>query len=374
MFGLFSRTYRAGTKKVARRPWLSVEQLEARDCPAGSIDLSATVLAGHEVLLSGDVHGAGAGLSVSFSGAVSATTTTDALGHFRLVTSAATLGAVTAADPAGNSISRNIAVTAPTITLGVSEVEANAVTLSGTVTDIDAAGETIAISGAKSGTVTADANGKFSFTMAPADLGTVDVSTTDLWGQTSNTAEVAASSFPPVIYPFTATQSDANAWIFRGTVTAPNLQGLTITFGGIPSLAGRTAIVAADGTFSLVVTLGNGEYGTATAQTTDQLGQNSNRAAAPVVGVTATSPGNQSNNDSDAISLPVAASDSAGDTLSYSATGLPPGLSINSNGVIVGTIASDADSSVPYLVTVIATDTAADVSATTTFNWTVGLA
>ena len=55
--------------------------------------------------------------------------------------------------------------------------------------------------------------------------------------------------------------------------------------------------------------------------------------------VTVTSPGNQTSTVGTAASLQVSASDSAsGQTLTYSATGLPAGLSINSSsGLISGT-------------------------------------
>ena len=51
-----------------------------------------------------------------------------------------------------------------------------------------------------------------------------------------------------------------------------------------------------------------------------------------------TSPGDQAHTEGDSVNLAMSASDVDGDTLTYSATGLPPGLSINSNtGVITGT-------------------------------------
>jgi hypothetical protein len=255
---------------------------------APTVTLATHVLAGHQVQITGAVSGAhAAGATVTLSGAVTGSATADANGNFTFTTSAASLGTVTAvavdaqqhpSDPVAATIAEN----APTITLAVTAINEDTVTLSGNVADVDAAGETVAISGAMNGTVTTDANGNFRFNLATADLGAVDVRTTDLWGQTSNTAEVAANAFPPVIVDFTATQAYGNAWIFEGTVVGSNLQGLTITFGGLTSLAGKTATVAANGTFSLVQTLANGEFGTATAQTTDLNGQSSNLALAIV--------------------------------------------------------------------------------------------
>ncbi|MFJ7909120.1 putative Ig domain-containing protein [Kitasatospora sp. NPDC096204] len=83
---------------------------------------------------------------------------------------------------------------------------------------------------------------------------------------------------------------------------------------------------------------------------------------------TVTNPGNQSTAQGSAVSLQIHASDSAsGQTLSYSASGLPAGLSINaSTGLITGT-ATTAGSST---MTVTATDTTG-ASGSTTFTWTV---
>jgi hypothetical protein len=84
--------------------------------------------------------------------------------------------------------------------------------------------------------------------------------------------------------------------------------------------------------------------------------------------VTVTNPGNQAGTVGTAVSLQAHASDSAsGQTLTYSATGLPAGLSINSStGLISGTPTTAATSS----VTVKATDTTG-ASGTAAFSWTI---
>ncbi|MFJ8471052.1 putative Ig domain-containing protein [Kitasatospora sp. NPDC094011] len=84
--------------------------------------------------------------------------------------------------------------------------------------------------------------------------------------------------------------------------------------------------------------------------------------------VTVTSPGNQSGTVGTAAGLQVSASDSAsGQTLSYAATGLPAGLSINSStGLISGTPTTAGSSS----VTVTVTDSTG-ATGSTTFSWTV---
>jgi hypothetical protein len=84
--------------------------------------------------------------------------------------------------------------------------------------------------------------------------------------------------------------------------------------------------------------------------------------------VTVTNPGSQSSTVGTAASLQIAAADSAsGQTLTYSATGLPAGLSINaSSGLISGTPTTAQTTS----VTVTATDTTG-TAGTAAFSWTV---
>ncbi len=84
--------------------------------------------------------------------------------------------------------------------------------------------------------------------------------------------------------------------------------------------------------------------------------------------VTVSNPGNQTGTTGTAVSLPITATDSAsGQTLSYTAAGLPTGLSISSStGLISGTPTAGGT----FTVTVTATDgTGATGSAT--FTWTV---
>jgi hypothetical protein len=87
--------------------------------------------------------------------------------------------------------------------------------------------------------------------------------------------------------------------------------------------------------------------------------------------VTVTNPGNQTSTAGTSVSLQVHATDSAsGQTLTYSATGLPAGLSINSStGVISGTPTTAGT----YTTTVTAKDTTG-ASGSAAFTWTVNTA
>jgi chitinase len=87
----------------------------------------------------------------------------------------------------------------------------------------------------------------------------------------------------------------------------------------------------------------------------------------PANTVTVSSPGNQTGTVGAAASLKVSGTDSAtGQTLTFSATGLPAGLSISSSGLISGTPTTAATSN----VTVTATDTTG-AKGSASFTWTI---
>jgi hypothetical protein len=83
--------------------------------------------------------------------------------------------------------------------------------------------------------------------------------------------------------------------------------------------------------------------------------------------VTVTNPGNQTGAVSTAVSLRIGATDSAsGQALTFTASGLPAGLSINSSGLISGTPTTAGTSS----VTVTATDTTG-AHGSASFSWAI---
>ena len=86
---------------------------------------------------------------------------------------------------------------------------------------------------------------------------------------------------------------------------------------------------------------------------------------------TLAAPANQTTVAGTQVSLNLSAGDNDEDVLTYSATGLPDGLSIDPNlGVISGVPAEDAIQSAPYNVTVTADD-GDGATASQTFQWTV---
>jgi hypothetical protein len=127
------------------------------------------------------------------------------------------------------------------------------------------------------------------------------------------------------------------------------------------SITGTVAAGAAQyGPYFVTVTAGDG---------TSSADMNFNwNVTNPVV---ITVPADQTNNQGDTVSLNISASDSSSGTLTYGATGLPGGLSINaSTGHISGTVASGAAAGSPYTVTLYAND--GTYRDSEIFNWTIG--
>ncbi|MFJ9707038.1 putative Ig domain-containing protein [Streptomyces sp. NPDC101234] len=83
--------------------------------------------------------------------------------------------------------------------------------------------------------------------------------------------------------------------------------------------------------------------------------------------VTVTNPGSQSTATGSSVSLQISATDSASATLTYSASGLPTGLSISSS---TGLISGTASTAGTYSTTVTATDSTG-ASGSASFTWTV---
>jgi hypothetical protein len=173
----------------------------------------------------------------------------------------------------------------------------------------------------------------------------------------------------------TVTNPGSQTWTVG---TAANLQiqasdsasGQTLTYAasGLPgglSINASSGLISgtpnATGTGSATVTAKDttGASGSATfSWTVNPAGANT---------VTVTNPGNQSWTVGTTVSLQIQASDSAsGQTLTFSATGLPAGLSISSSGLISGTPTTAVSGS----TTVTAKDTTG-ASGSATFSWTV---
>ena len=128
--------------------------------------------------------------------------------------------------------------------------------------------------------------------------------------------------------------------------------GLSINSSGVISGTLTTA-----GNYTVTVTVDDGEDSVSTSfswSVTD-----------PNTPPTINNPGAQAHETGDSVTLTIVANDADGDTLNYAASGLPAGLSINSSGVISGTLTTAGN----YTVTVTVDD--GEDSASTSFSWSV---
>lgn len=228
-------------------------------------------------------------------------------------------------------------------------------------------------------------------------------------GLISGTIDNSASQFAPYTVIVTAndgeggTTSDSFQWIITNpaptaiddvAVTTedtlvsgnvlnndldPDGDDLSVSTSLVSNAANGTVVMAADGSFtytpdadfngtdSFVYLLDDGEGGTSSATVTVTVTAVND---APVLDAAIA---NQSDADADVVLLDVSGSfsDVDGDTLMFSANGLPDGLAMDSaSGVISGTIDSSASINAPYTVTVVASDGNGG-SVATTFVWQV---
>jgi subtilase family serine protease len=167
----------------------------------------------------------------------------------------------------------------------------------------------------------------------------------------SNPGSQSATVGHPVSLAITGTDSGGQALTFSATGLPA---GLSISPAGVISGTPTTAQ-----TTSVTVTAGN-SFGTGTASFSWTVG------SAATSTVTVTNPGNQSSAVRHSVSVTVKGTDSAGRPLTFSATGLPAGLSISSAGKISGKPTKGQTTS----VTVTARDTAGSAGSTH-FSWKV---
>ena len=193
---------------------------------------------------------------------------------------------------------------------------------------------------------------------------------------TTDPSSCRSQQFPVVVRPNTVTVTNpGNQTSTVGTAVSLQIpatdsaSGQTLTYSATGLPAGLS-INSSTGLISGTPTTAGTSSVTVTA--TDTTGAHGSAAFTWTVNppnvVTVTNPGNQTSTVGTAVSLQIPATDSAsGQTLTYSATGLPAGLSINSStGLISGTPTTAGTSS----VTVTATDTTG-AHGSAAFTWTV---
>jgi hypothetical protein len=218
-----------------------------------------------------------AGVTVTFDGQMTGSVTTDAYGHFSYTGVATALGNVTAVATDQNGQTSSIATAQitsmpPSLTAMVTYGSQRQVTVSGTVMDESPGGLTVTFNGVVTGTTSVWGGGHYSFTTNASGLGQVTATVTDWWGLNSQPAQAQVTSMKPWITNFQGTRGLGNWWTFTGQVSDESATGLTVQFGGLASLQTQSATVNDQGTFEETVQLKPGEQGTATAQTTDWWG------------------------------------------------------------------------------------------------------
>jgi hypothetical protein len=196
----------------------------------------------------------------------------------------------------------------------------------------------------------------------PTGLGTPDGTAAFTSGSTANTVTVTNPGNQ------TGTVGTAASLQISATDSASG-QTLTYSATGLPaglSINSSTGLITGTPTTATTYSV--------TVKATDTTGASGSASftwtisAAGVNTVTVTNPGSQTGTVGTAVSLQIHATDSAsGQTLTYSATGLPAGLSINSStGLITGT----PTTATTYSVTVTATDTTG-AHGSATFTWVI---
>lgn len=152
----------------------------------------------------------------------------------------------------------------------------------------------------------------------------------------------------------------------------------SLTYSLVSDVSNGTLVLSSNGSFTYDPDLNFNGSDQFTYQVSDGTLTDTATASITVVSVNdpptvSTVIPDQSDSDEDVISLNVAgnfADVDTGDTLTFSATGLPTGLSISSAGLITGTIASGANTSSPFSVTVTAQDSSG-ATVDDMFSWVV---
>jgi len=185
---------------------------------------------------------------------------------------------------------------------------------------------------------------------------------------TRTDARASFSNYGTCLDIFAPGQDITSAWYTSDTAT----NTISGTSMAAPHVAGAAALYLATNTGATPTQVRDNMVSTSTLNKITNPGSGSPNRLLYVAGstgnvVTVTNPGSRTATVGTATSLQITASSSGGGALTYSATGLPPGLSINSSsGLISGTPTTTGT----YTTTVTATDSTS-ATGSATFSWTV---
>jgi hypothetical protein len=212
-------------------------------------------------------------------------------------------------------------------------------------------------------------SGTLSYTPTVGGSYNVTVKASDGTDTTSQSFTWAVTKGPPsVAYPGKQTNAEKDVVNLQIVATDPHGSNLTYSAAGLPpGLSINAATGKITGTIGANASA-NSPY-TVTVSASNGTLSASKDFVWTVKHVKVEKPADKTNATGDTVNVGVQAVDNDGDTLTYSATGLPPGLSIDpGTGVISGTVAANA-SGAPYTPTVTASD--GTTSDSQTFTWTI---
>ena len=266
------------------------------------------------------------------------------------------------------TITNAVAVTNPGPQTNVSGTAIAALPISAT----DSGGETLTYSdgGTLPPGLAIDPNtGSITGTPTTAGSYPVTITATDTDGYTGN-ASFSWTITNTVSVTSPGNQSNlAGSAILSVPITATDSGGETLTYSDGGTLPPGLAIDPNTGSITGTPTTGGTYPVTITATDTDGYTGSTSFSWTISDAVSVTSPGNQSSVSGTAITaLPISATDSGGETLTYSDGGtLPPGLAIGSHS---GSITGTPTTAGSYPVTITATDTDG-YSGNTSFTWKI---
>jgi hypothetical protein len=197
MFGLLTRKTRTVSSRRPRIARLELEQLERRDVP--SLTMNVTYGVGKTIELSGDLTGVpnASNQQVEIYGMAHGTAVTDSNGHYDITLQASNLGQVQATDTYSDHASLQLTDPAPVISFSAVEGANDVWTFTGTITynrpftamTVYLGGAPVSLQGV---TCTANDQGTFGISIqlngTSSDNGTATAVAIDAWGTSSNTA------------------------------------------------------------------------------------------------------------------------------------------------------------------------------------------
>lgn len=196
------------------------------------------------------------------------------------------------------------------------------------------------------------ASGAISGTTAQAGAYAVLVTADDGNGGVANTVFVwnviAVPNAPPVIGPPSDQTNVLNDTV-NVDIDATDADGDTLTYSAInlppglsinPNSGLISGNVTQAGRYAILILVEDGNGGSANAVFNWVINDASSSNETPVLN----NPGNQATVIDTAVSLTLAATDADADTLTFGATNLPTGLSINANSGVISGTATEADS------------------------------